>query len=65
MKVIYTEFSSKILTKGKVYEVVNNTLVGVNCYVVLDNIGQRRIQSRSSFITVEEWRDKQLKELGI
>ena len=60
------------LTYGKVYDEVHYlpySVAGVNnserFITIIDNNNDERIYLRESFITLEEFREKKLKELGI
>lgn len=54
------------ITKGKIYEstFINEILSKLNHYIVDDN-GDRALYDNRLFITLEEWRENQLQELGI
>lgn len=56
--------NSKYLTYGKTYEILEWTISKMSVYITND-IGKEDIFSINYFIYQEEWRDKQLNELGI
>ena len=62
----------KNLTEGKKYKVVrtnsgkqNNSDKEYNSIWVINDVGIEKHYSRKRFISVPEWRDNKLKELGI
>ena len=64
----YTEY----LTIGKTYEYDENFDSSVlfrsekdKLILIIDDIGQKHYISKEMFVPLNEWRDKQLKQLGI
>lgn len=54
------------LTYGKVYHTVDNpSWAAENTYYLMNDRGFISAYNSSSFITLEEWRDKKLKSIGI
>jgi hypothetical protein len=50
-----------LITKGKVYDVINLTLL--NDYVIICDNGETNSMGRARFITLEEYRDQQINKL--
>lgn len=63
MKVVCVR-NSKYLTCGKTYEIIKWTISKMSVYITND-IGKEDIFSINYFLYQEEWRNKQLNELGI
>jgi len=54
------------LTYGKVYDVINiRDILGEDVYWIINDIGYKEYYTYSQFLSLEEWREKQLNELGI
>lgn len=51
------------LTYGKSYEVVNSNTVGYFC--IRNDRNQNEHYTRTDFVTLDEWRELQLKEIGL
>jgi hypothetical protein len=71
MKVICTHETYKDLkmhlTYGKAYEVIDQQPFQINdqMYQIIDDNGYKSWFDRGVVIPLEEWRNKQLKEIGI
>jgi hypothetical protein len=71
MKVICTHETYKDLkmhlTYGKAYEVIDQQPFQINdqMYLIIDDNGYKSWFDRGVVIPLEEWRNKQLKELGV
>jgi hypothetical protein len=71
MKVICTHETYKDLkmhlTYGKAYEVIDQQPFQINdqMYQIIDDNGYKSWFDRGVVIPLEEWRNKQLKELGV
>lgn len=71
MKVICTHETYKDLkmhlTYGKAYEVIDQQPFQINdqMYQIIDDNGYKSWFDRGVVIPLEEWRNKQLKELGL
>jgi hypothetical protein len=71
MKVICTHETYKghkmYLTFGKAYEVIDQQPFQINdqMYQIIDDNGRKSWFDREVVIPLEEWRKKQLKEIGI
>ena len=71
MKVICTQETYKDLkmhlTYGKAYEVIDQQPFQINdqMYQIIDDNGYKSWFDRGVVIPLEEWRNKQLKELGV
>lgn len=71
MKVICTHETYKDLkmhlTYGKAYEVIDQQPFQINdqMYQIIDDNGYKSWFDREVVIPLEEWRNKQLKELGV
>ena len=55
------------LTFGKAYEVIDQQPFQINdqMYQIIDDNGRKGWFDRKVLIPIEEWREKQLKEIGI
>lgn len=55
------------LTYGREYDASISTINGImdNCYIITNDRGLREWYYKTDFVTLEEWRELKLKELGI
>jgi len=69
MKVVCTHETYKgfnmYLTYGKAYEVIDQFQINDQMYQIIDDNGRKGWFDRKVVIPIEEWREKQLNELGI
>ena len=69
MKVICTHETYKghrmDLTYGKAYEVIDQVLIKNDTYQIINDRGTLTWYDREVVILMDEWRSKQLNELGI
>jgi hypothetical protein len=50
---------------GKVYNEINSNFVDHQCILIKDETGMPSEYHLSIFVTIDEWRDSQLKKIGI
>ena len=56
----------QMLIVGKVYTEINTQFVDYNCILIKDETGwPNEYHYPQRFITIDEWRDSQLKKIGI
>lgn len=63
MKMIFIEKESKYFTYGKSYEVIEDKYPIPKCASTLDDYGNGCIVMLSKFVTLNDWRDIQIKKL--
>ncbi len=67
IKSIYKNgLKNDLIVKGKVYEVEKQEYIGNgNWLIVKCDDGIQRLFTKDVFVSISEWREKRLKELGI
>lgn len=66
MKWVCVTYDISMLTYGKIYDDIENQFVDSNCILVKNDFGVvSEYYQPGSFVTIQEWRNSQLKDLGI